>query len=79
LSNKHEKQAREAVVDFLNLLYPEGTGDDSLFKAAESLGMDKETARQARSRNHQKGSVETFGSLILKGLGTSPSQFYQRG
>lgn len=72
---KYEEQAREAVVEIINLLFPEGEGDERLYKAAEELGMSKETARQARSRSHQKGSVETYGSLILKGLNSSPSDF----
>ena len=76
MNKKHEKSSREVVVELLNLLYPEGEGDEHLLCTAKALGIDKETARQARSRVHQKGSVETYISLILYGLDLSPSGFY---
>ena len=77
MDQKHEKSSREVVVELLNLLYPEGEGDERLFFVAKTLGLDKETARQARSRVHRKGSVETYTSLILSGLDLNPSDLKQ--
>jgi len=63
-----DEQLKTAHRTILEGLYPDSA---ALQKAAASLGIAPETARQAR--DYGKGSVRTINGLILLGLGINPS------